>query len=158
MYSFFLALLKLNSHCLKSIVESHILLRGHVVDLVSNVLNIIGFWLVSNMGLESLDILVQLLDVLGCGNDVVNRGICLLIDLTFVLFNVLKHFLKCLRSGVSMLLEIVLQGLKSVSQVFNVCPVSVHFSSSDHHEDLLVVREIFVVEVSVISEQEAGEV
>ena len=155
MHSLLLTLLKLNPHGLQSIVESDVLLRGHVVDLVGDVLNVISFRLVSNMGLKGFDVLVKLLDVFSCCHDVVNSRVGLLIDFTFVLLNVLKHLLKCLGSGISMLLEIILQSLKSVSQVFNICPVSVHFSSSNHHQHLFIIREIFIVQVSVISEQKA---
>lgn len=152
MHSFLLTLLKLNPHCLQSIVESDVLFRGHVVDLMGDVLNVISLRLVSNMGLKSFDVLVKLLDVFGCCHDVVYGGVGLLIDFSFVLLNVLKHLLKRLGSGISMLLEIILQSLKSVSQVLYVCPVSVHFSSSDHHKHLFIIREVFIVQVSVISE------
>lgn len=70
----------------------------------------------------------------------------------------LKHLLERLARGVSVRFEVALKRLKPICQVFHVRPISVHLCSSDQIQHLFVLREVLVVQVSVVSQEERAEV
>ena len=57
-----------------------------------------------------------------------------------------------------MLLEVAVDRLVTISQIFNVSPDSVYLSSSDFIDNGLVIREILVIDILVITEKERAKV
>jgi len=56
------------------------------------------------------------------------------------------------------LLEIGIHGLVSVGEVLDVSPGPVDFGAADLATDVLILREIVIVDVSVIAEEECTEI
>ena len=79
-------------------------------------------------------------------------------DLLLHFLNVVVQLLEGVRRRCLVLLDVCLQGLKSVGQVLDVGPGSVGFRPFYLLTDYLVLREVSVVKVAVVAEEEGGKV
>lgn len=57
-----------------------------------------------------------------------------------------------------MFLEVLVNRLISISEVFNVCPTSVDLSPANLINDILIIREVVIVNILVISEEKGTKI